>query len=139
MKLAPLLLLPFLAAAPVQAGWQDLFTQTGGRSSEKCTKKVYNEVYVPGNYNNPGYVEYETEVVEIPCNDRPYQSSYNPSPRPRPYRPSRDGNECGDGKYAGGLLGGGLAAAISQGDGRWWAIPLGVVVGSSIGCDMDGG
>ena len=37
------------------------------------------------------------------------------------------------------LLGGGLAAAISQGDGRWWAIPLGAVVGSHIGCDIDGG
>ena len=50
-----------------------------------------------------------------------------------------DDNDCTDGKIAGGLLGGGAGAAMSRGDGRWWAIPLGIVVGSKIGCDMDGG
>ena len=50
-----------------------------------------------------------------------------------------DDNECGDGKLAGALVGGGAAAAMSRGDGRWWAIPLGVLVGSSVGCDMAGG
>ena len=50
-----------------------------------------------------------------------------------------DTNDCSDGKIAGGLLGGGLGAAISRGDGRWWAIPLGAVVGSHIGCDLAGG
>ena len=37
---------------------------------------------------------------------------------------------------AGLLLGGGAGAALSRGDGRWWAIPLGAVVGSHIGCDL---
>ena len=50
-----------------------------------------------------------------------------------------DDNDCTDGKIAGCILGGGLAAAISRGDGRWWAIPLGVVAGSHIGCDAAGG
>tara|TARA_Y100001970_G_scaffold116344_1_gene144818 strand:+ start:457 stop:633 length:177 start_codon:yes stop_codon:yes gene_type:complete len=50
-----------------------------------------------------------------------------------------DTNDCSDGKIAGGLLGGGLGAAISRGDGRWWAIPLGAVVGSHIGCEAAGG
>ena len=40
---------------------------------------------------------------------------------------------------AGALVGGGLGAAISRGDGRWWAIPLGAVLGSRIGCEVDGG
>jgi len=40
---------------------------------------------------------------------------------------------------AGGLLGGGLATSISRGKDRWWAIPLGVVSGAMIGCDIDGG
>ena len=62
------------------------------------------------------------------------------SPRPRPQRePSPDGNECIEGSVLGGILGGGAAAAISRGDGRWWAIPLGVVGGSMIGCYIDGG
>ena len=30
-------------------------------------------------------------------------------------------------------------AAISRDDGRWWAIPLGAVIGSKIGCDAAGG
>ena len=50
-----------------------------------------------------------------------------------------DNNDCSDGKIAGAILGGGAAAAMSRGDGRWWAIPLGVVTGSAIGCDLDGG
>ena len=50
-----------------------------------------------------------------------------------------DNNDCTDGKVAGAILGGGAAAAMSRGDGRWWAIPLGVVTGSAIGCDLDGG
>ena len=50
-----------------------------------------------------------------------------------------DNNDCSDGKIAGALLGGGAGAAMSRGDGRWWAIPLGAVVGGTIGCDLDGG
>ena len=50
-----------------------------------------------------------------------------------------DNNDCTDGKIAGGLVGGGLGAAISRGDGRWWAIPLGDVLGSRIGCEIEGG
>ena len=37
------------------------------------------------------------------------------------------------------LLGGGLGAAMSRDDGRWWAIPIGAVIGSKIGCDAAGG
>ena len=134
MKFTPLLLIPFLSATPAQAGWKDFF-QPGWSESEICYKNVYSEEYVPGTYNNPGYVDTFKDRVEIPCNGG--YTSYTPS---RPVRrPSRDGNECGDGKIAGGILGGGLAAAISRGDGRWWAIPLGAVVGSHIGCDAAGG
>ena len=50
-----------------------------------------------------------------------------------------DENDCTDGKVAGAILGGGIGAALSQDEGRWWAIPLGVVTGSAIGCDIDGG
>ena len=38
-----------------------------------------------------------------------------------------------------GSVMGGLGAAISRGDGRWWAIPLGAVLGSRIGCEIEGG
>ena len=44
-----------------------------------------------------------------------------------------------NGNGAGGNGGGGSGAAISRGDGRWWAIPLGAVLGSRIGCEIEGG
>ena len=46
-----------------------------------------------------------------------------------------DQSQQGHGPHGGGAAG----AALSQGDGRWWAIPLGVVTGATIGCDLDGG
>ena len=107
--------------------------QPGYSSSSTCTRKEYREEYVPGTANRPGYVNSWHDTIEVPCN------------RPRPSRPifqrepSPDGNECSEGAILGGILGGGAAAAISQGDGRWWAIPLGIVSGSVIGCDIDGG
>ena len=39
----------------------------------------------------------------------------------------------------GGITGAGAGAVLSQGDGRWWAIPLGIVTGSMVGCQIDGG
>ena len=68
------------------------------------------------------------EDIEIPCERKKTVSQQKV-----------DDNDCTDGKIAGGLLGGGAGAAMSRGDGRWWAIPLGAVVGSKIGCDIDGG
>ena len=32
-----------------------------------------------------------------------------------------------------------LVRPLSRGDGRWWAIPLGIVGGSIVGCQIDGG
>ena len=50
-----------------------------------------------------------------------------------------DENDCSEGSTAGALLGGGLAGFGSRGKDRWWAIPGGAVLGSMIGCQIDGG
>ena len=50
-----------------------------------------------------------------------------------------DNNDCSEGSVAGALLGGGLAGFGSRGKDRWWAIPGGAVLGSMIGCQIDGG
>tara|TARA_B100000131_G_scaffold315750_1_gene354712 strand:- start:2332 stop:2901 length:570 start_codon:yes stop_codon:yes gene_type:complete len=112
--------------------------QRGYSSTETCTREEYREEYVPGTANHPGYVRSWHDTVEIPCR----RHSSPPVIRERVIRertPSPDGNECSEGAILGGILGGGAGAALSQGDGRWWAIPLGVVTGSVIGCDIDGG
>ena len=97
-------------------------------TSQTCWKTVYKEEYVPGTRENPGYVTSSNEYIEVPCEKEK-----------NVVKEKVDNNDCTDGKIAGALLGGGAGAAMSRGDGRWWAIPLGAVVGSKIGCDIDGG
>jgi len=109
--------------------------QAGYSSSKTCYRSEYREEYVPGTEDSPGYVRSWKETIEFPCDGNRTTTSRT---RVETYR-EHDTNDCTDGKIAGGILGGGIGAALSQGDGRWWAIPLGVVGGSMIGCDIDGG
>ena len=131
-----ILLASILALTPVSAMADEY--QEGYSTSRTCFREEYREEYVPGTADNPGYVRSWYKTVEFPCKrshkpDEPRQSTVT-----RTYD-EYDTNDCSDGKIAGGLLCGGLGAAISRGDGRWWAIPLGAVVGSHIGCEAAGG
>ena len=112
--------------------------QRGYSSTKSCYRSEYQEEYIPGTEDSPGYVRSWKETVEFPCNNNT-TTSIMPRRTVVERHYEVDENECTDGKIAGGLLGGGLGAALSRGDGRWWAIPLGVVGGSMIGCDIDGG
>ena len=112
--------------------------EDGYAYENNCYRHEYRETYVPGTASSPGYVRKHSERIKIPCGYGDYPS-YGPRKVYRNYTPSPDGNECGDGKLAGALVGGGAGAALSRGDGRWWAIPLGILVGSTVGCDMAGG
>ena len=90
-----------------------------------CTRTEYREEYIPGTKSSPGYVRNYEIDVKIPCHGEKAEH--------------REDNDCTDGKIAGALLGGGAGAAMSRGKGRWWAVPLGAVLGSKIGCDAAGG
>ena len=103
--------------------------QRGFSSSRTCTRNEYREEYIPGTRKDPGYVKKWEETVEVPCPGVTSTSNEN----------KFDNNDCSEGKIAGGILGGGLATAISRGKDRWWAIPAGVIGGSMVGCDIDGG
>ena len=131
-----------LALTPVSVLADDY--QAGYSNQRTCHKTEYREEYIPGTEDNPGYVKSWKDTVEVPCEDSNIGWHRPSRPTERPYYRRHvtvyeDTNDCTDGKIAGGLLGGGAAAAMSRGDGRWWAIPLGIVVGSHIGCDAAGG
>ena len=128
------LLATIIALTPVSV-MADTY-QEGYASSKTCYKQTYREEYVPGTQESPGFVRFFNETIEVPCKRN------NVATEKRVIRQTEvtyDDNDCTDGKIAGALIGGGAAAAMSQGDGRWWAIPLGAVVGGTIGCDLNGG
>ena len=137
-----ILLASLIALTPASVLADDY--QAGYSHERTCHKTEYREEYVPGTEDNPGYVKSWKDTVEVPCKNDPNVGWRRTTPPERPYYRRHvtvyeDTNDCTDGKIAGGLLGGGAAAAMSRGDGRWWAIPLGAVVGSHIGCDAAGG
>ena len=109
--------------------------QAGYSRTKTCYRSEYREEYIPGSEDNPGYVKSWKETIEYPCNTPDVGTRRQVIERMRKV----DENDCTDGKVAGAILGGGIGAALSQDEGRWWAIPLGVVTGSAIGCDIDGG
>ena len=129
-----LLLASLIALTPVSASADDVIQWE--TTSKTCYRETYREEYIPGTKDDPGYVRTFSELLEVPCQDD-YADS-DPIIR-RETVVEYDDNDCTDGKVAGAVLGGGLGAAISRDDGRWWAIPLGAVIGSKIGCDAAGG
>ena len=122
--------------------------------SNQCFKEVYREEYTPGTSTSPGYIQSWTETVEVQCVGQTSGETVilnEPFPitqhQPRPHQPQtqtvyrdpRDDNSCLEGAIIGGILGGAGGAAASRGPDMAWAIPVGVVGGSLIGCQVDGG
>ena len=129
------LLASLLALTPVSASAEYVDSRSGYAHTQKCYRSEYREEYIPGSEDNPGYVKSWKETIEYPCNTPDVGTRRQVIERVRKV----DDNDCTDGKIAGGILGGAAGAALSRDEGRWWAIPLGVVTGSAIGCDIDGG
>ncbi len=142
MKLALAALILFASAMPVDAKPSRYSSRPGWAEEEKCYRTEYTEEYVPGTSKFPGYVKTRREKVRIRCRGRRYVPNYAPNPRYEEQHPNVGGiddNSCIEGSILGGILGGGAGAAASRGDGRLWAIPLGVVSGALVGCQVDGG
>jgi len=129
------LLASLLALTPVSASAEYVDSRSGYAHTQRCYRSEYREEYVPGSEDNPGYVKSWKETIEYPCNEPDTTTRRQVIQRMEEV----DDNDCTDGKVAGAILGGGVGAALSRDEGRWWAIPLGVVTGSAIGCDIDGG
>ena len=129
------LLASLLALTPVSASAEYVDSRSGYAHTQKCYRSEYREEYIPGSEDNPGYVKSWKETIEYPCNEPDTTTRRQVIQKMEEV----DDNDCTDGKVAGAILGGGVGAALSRDEGRWWAIPLGVVTGSAIGCDIDGG
>ena len=136
--------LPAYAGGPVirresigdRSNRQAYSSQRGYAHEEKCYRTEYKERYVPGTSRSPGYVITSKERVKVPCNDRIYRHDNHV---PKTNKGNVDDNSCIEGAVLGGIGGAGAGAVLSRGDGRWWAIPLGIVGGSMVGCQIDGG
>ena len=140
-----LVALLLLSSVPVNAHE----SQRRYTTQRSCYKETYREEYVAGTRESQGYVKSFTDKVEVPCSQlakvhhhhhRPI-TSYNYS-RTRYYQPTTtyrvsrsnpSSSACRSSRATGGLLGGGLAAAVSKKDAWGWAIPLGAVVGLGVG------
>ena len=56
-----------------------------------------------------------------------------------PLTPEQQAQRCNTGRLIGGLGGGAVAYAMSRDEGRAWAIPLGALLGSQVGCNAAAG
>ena len=135
MKLKALLLSALLFAPPALAGGPVFADHKRVFREEYCYKNV--ERYIPGRYTDSGrYVRGRVKVdrKRVPCRRiRPHTHHHHH------HSSNVDDNSCIEGAVLGGIGGAGLGAALSRGDGRLWAIPLGIVGGSMVGCQVDGG
>ena len=102
-------------------------------SARQCFREQYREEYIPGNADRKGRVKSWTESVEVPCSPRRSRPETRPMPAPV------DDNSCIEGSILGGLAGGAAGAALSQDEGMIYGIPLGIVGGALVGCQLDGG
>ena len=139
-----LVALLLLSSVPVNAHE----SQRGYTTQRSCYKETYREEYIAGTRESQGYVKSFTDKVEVPCSPlakvhhhhRPitsynYSSTryYQPTITYRVSRSNPSSSACRSSRATGGLLGGGLAAAVSKKDAWGWAIPLGAVVGLGVG------
>lgn len=136
LALAALMMLSALPASAESIGDRSnrlaYQSQRGYAHQHKCYRTEYREEYVPGTMRSPGYVKTYKERVKVPCNTNVHRHD--------DHLPDEvDDNSCIEGSILGGILGGGAGAAASRGDGRYWAIPLGIVSGAMVGCQIDGG
>ena len=133
MRIRPLVLTAMLFS-PMAAMADGYHHQRGYTTQRTCYKETYREEYISGKKSSQGYVKSFTDRIKIPCfssakvhnlhNNYRSIPSYNYS-RTRYYKPTTtyrisrskpSSSSCRSSRATGGLLGGGLAAAVSKKD-----------------------
>ena len=134
------------------------YYREGGVKSTTCIKKIYREEYIPGSASNPGRVRSWYERKEVPCEGHGHAHKsarrthhHHPvwiEPRKRGHKHSGgavhgnakvDDNSCIEGSIIGGIAGGAAGGTLATKKNWIWSIPLGVVSGAMVGCQVDGG
>ena len=109
-------------------------SQKGYAYEKNCFRYEYSEQYIPGNSISPGYVKSFREKVSIPCNNHGNVLNHHHKIETHPsYVEYQPAPKCTGSTMLGGLIGGGIAASLSKSDAYGWSIPLGAVLGASIG------
>ena len=110
-------------------------SQTGYAYENKCFRYEYREQYIPGNSISPGYVKSYNEKVSIPCNSNSNVFNHDPykNASQNSYVIYNQVPKCTGSTVLGALIGGGIAASLSENDAYGWSIPLGAVLGAGIG------
>ena len=147
MKFIAILALIGMTSTPAFAGGPVYRGNRTVRYEEKCYKNV--EKYIPGYYDDFGNWRngrVKTTRKRISCGRLYEKPRFIPQTTPHyhheeqhPNMGNVDNNSCIEGSILGGIAGGGAGAALSRKEGRLWAIPLGIVSGAMIGCQVDGG
>jgi hypothetical protein len=95
-----------------------------------------------GRAPNPwAYGDTYSDGRDVPLPPPPVaRAPYGTTPYPaQPLSLEQLAQRCNTGRLVGGLMGGGLGYALSRQDGRAWAIPLGALLGSQVGCSTAAG
>ncbi len=156
MRISRPLVLTAMILSPMTAMADGYHHQRGYTTQRTCYKEIYKEEYVAGTRSSKGYVKSYLDKVQVPCSSlswnppiRKYRHDHNHAhffshTHRKHYRPTHQqvlvsrsyrnsGRSCGaNNSTTGGLLGGGLAAAISKKDAYAWSIPLGAVLGMGL-------
>ena len=109
-------------------------SQKGYAYENNCFRYEYSEQYIPGNSISPGYVKSYRKKVSIPCNNHRNVLNHHHTIEHHPsYVQYQPFPKCTGSTMLGGLIGGGIAASLSKSDAYGWSIPLGAVLGATIG------
>ena len=128
-------LIAFILLSSIPANAHEF--RSGFSRTQTCLKTIYKEQYIPGTFRSQGYVKSWQETISVPCPSKAIKPLELRHYRVRHNYPitryKKQTETCSASKTTtGGLLGGGLAAALSQKDAYGWSIPLGAVLGMGL-------
>ena len=104
------------------------------------TSHYADRVHLAHGYHQPYQAASGPTIIN---NDRSYRQPQQQQP-PQAYESREsvvqgDGNSCASGTVLGALAGGAAGAGLASGNDLYWSIPLGMIGGSMVGCQLNGG